>query len=248
MSRLVQKLDTNNHLLEYYVDEKGLIEGKYRVWDSKEKKILLNESEYKDGWKTEIEKSWYSNGNLQKECYYKKGSLEGRYKTWNENGIPKEDYECKDNIVISVLTLNDEKGRDCMLKEGEIIAWKACKIYHERPYVDSDDDEYDSADEVVDSTFVFVKLLVPADAKRVTTKNSEGRYKGRVSKAKVVEIVDERGNKYDSATSFVFSGLPITYRVDATVLPSGFNSNPDDDCGEGINVHAHKDLCEVWMK
>ena len=89
---------------DYFSPEKGIVKEKFNtipymdVWISSivEGYIYENVSSTDTGIREEyteryrkIEgeyKSWYSNGQLYAQCYYKEGKIEGEYIWWHENG------------------------------------------------------------------------------------------------------------------------------------------------------------------
>jgi antitoxin component YwqK of YwqJK toxin-antitoxin module len=216
---------------EYKDNQKN---GKMKVWN--EDGELRLETNYKNNKRNGELKSWFSNGNLSHEHNYKDDIINGKCKDYFPDGKLREEAEYKDGKLVSMIALNDEKGRDCFLHDGTIILWKACKV-------EKFEDGWRK-----DKKLVFVKLLVAPEAKRVTPKNTHELYKGRVSLAKVMEIFDEQGNKYDSAISFVWSNNPTTYTVGENVVPTGFNDDPNEECGAGINAHVYQDQCEIWKE
>ncbi|AYV81084.1 MAG: MORN repeat-containing protein [Harvfovirus sp.] len=127
-----------------------------------------------------------------------------------------------------VLQLYNFSGLDCILEKGKVIeVWKACSV---------------------DKKFVFVKLRVPAEAKRVSPLNIFG--KGRIEYGEVMAIVDELGKEeFKSAVSFVHKGgKPFVYEMGKTVRSEGFDDSIFNDCGEGIHVHKYKEDCLLWKK
>lgn len=139
----------------------------------------------------------------------------------------------------AVTKLYDSIGRNCVLPDGEIYVWKACKTD-------------DSAGNRVN---VYVKIRVPKEAKRVTVVDKqitstsyteEPSFKSRIEYGYVEEIVDKQGFNYNWASSFVhMSGF--RYEVGHLVVPDAYNSDANVDCGAGINVHCYKDQCDVWF-
>jgi antitoxin component YwqK of YwqJK toxin-antitoxin module len=210
--------------MEYRND---LLNGKHKMWYDNEK--LEYECSFKDGKKEGIQKRWSSTGIAYDEQEYHNNILHGKFKRWYENGKLEYEFEYADDKLVNVLELNDVNGRSHVLKEGVIETWKACKAYNNFRNI-----------------FVFVRLLIPVDAKRVTVADNQRIYKSRVSKAKVMEIFDENGNKYDNAFSFVHGSDILQYVVGQDIESRGFNPNPIVECGEGINVHLYRDLCQVW--
>jgi hypothetical protein len=170
------------------------------------------------------------------ERYYKDnfGFMQGRWTTYSKEGNISEEYMVKDSLVTAVITIKDEKGRNCILPAGQITTWKACISRG--------------------GNFVYVELLVPADAKRVTPFNEINDrtklkgYKARVSKAKVISIKDKEGNDYTESSAFVFSPHGMMYKVGETIEISDFNDNVSSPCGAGISCHLHRDHCDQWKE
>ena len=145
------------------------------------------------------------------------------------------------SLLITTFALIKKKA-NATLKYGPIVFWKACIS----PKISESGEK--------SPVYVYVKLLVPPEAKRVTPNmTSEGLInpiKSRVEYAKVLEITDREGNKYESAWSFV-SGRwyekPFEYRIGEIVEPDSYNDDSTVSCGAGINVYAEKSSCEVWF-
>jgi hypothetical protein len=127
--------------------------------------------------------------------------------------------------------LRDGKKRECVLPEGKIIVWKLATALEKENYV-------------------YVQLEVNDDVKRVTPMSSL-YFKSRVEKAKVLSIVDDAGNNYSQARSCVLHASllkPFLYVVGKEVIPDSFDSDPNNECSHGINVHLYKDQCDVWKR
>ena len=135
---------------------------------------------------------------------------------------------------------NDSDGRSLKLDEGEIIVWKACKPIESfysrlvsRCYGTHDD-------------YVYVKLRVPAEAKRIRLIPESD--KTRVEYAIVEEIIGvQTGRNYSEAISCVHSDK-ITYNVGETVYPDEYDDNARNECSKGINVHKYQELCAQWFR
>jgi hypothetical protein len=177
-------------------------------------------------------KSYYENGCLKENFFYKDGFVEGCYTRYFDNKEIQEIMNYKSGRVIKVISLKDDQKRECTLPDGEITIWKACKA--KNPYGNS-------------TIPVFVKLQIPKEARRITTINTNNRFQARVEYAKVLEITDNYDEKYDDAYSFVYGGQQLKYTVGEIVFPSSFNTDPNEDCGAGINVHRYIDLCKIWF-
>jgi len=130
--------------------------------------------------------------------------------------------EYRNGRIIRVTSCIDDQKRESVLPPGELTVWKACRS---------------------DGKNVIVELSVPGEAKRVTPLDPWFRYKSRVDSATVRRITSMEGVDYKEAVSCVFRGKKLTYRVGETIRPDGFDDNPANDCGQGINVHLHRDHC-----
>ena len=184
------------------------------------------ETTYVDGKQHGLYQEWHSNGTKYGETRYIDGKLHGLHQEWYSDGTSSGIYEYKDNLCVCIISIRDTEGKECTLGEGELIVWKACKS---------------------DGVNVYVKLKIPAEAKRMTPKNPSHshRYKGRVEYAQVIQIIDKGGNEYKSAKSFVYGSL--LYEVGKEVRPNGYDNTIINECGKGINVHLHKDHCDQWF-
>jgi hypothetical protein len=274
MSQLQLKLGyvTAGSIELYHVDKEDRLEGKSTTYYKSEylREILLKQNEYdlskidlsKENKKSEREYKngklegmhieWYSNGNIEIKANYKNSLCDGLYETFYENGKQKEKGTAKENRFdglyqfwaedgtlvterffidgkYKMITITDEKGRNVVLEDDiPIVVWKACKSLHK-------------------NEFVYVKISVPAEAKRVTPNSTPQRYKSRVEFGTVLEIVDKEGNKYNDAISFVHSGHKLTYSVGCKVIPNGFDPSSYEECGAGINCHKFKEHCDQWF-
>jgi hypothetical protein len=94
---------------------------------------------------------------------------------------------------------------------------------------------------------VYVRLIVPKEARRITPLDHDKSFKSRVEYAKVEQIVDSDGKKYKEAFSCVNVNNPLIYKVGTMIYPNKFDDNIMIECGAGINVHAYKDQCEKWF-
>lgn len=120
----------------------------------------------------------------------------------------------------------DDK-RDHVLPAGEITVWKVGQK------LDSNET-------------VYIELLVPAAAQRVTQHGCDHwecllMRKSRVEFAQVIGIADKNGEKLDEARAMY--RRDFTYKVGETVRPDMFDPNPDECCGHGIHVHRFRDDC-----
>ena len=162
-----------------------------------------------------------------------RGTILKKFYWWDANGILAEerDLDEKGN-VLRVLVLRDKSGRDCLLKDDkEITVWKLGKAVG-----------------TASAPWVYIRLTVPADARRVTPQDTDYKYKSRVEFAKVEEIVGEDGTEYKEAVSGVRwrSDDGTTYRVGEIVRPDHFDPSPVTTYTNGIHVHAYRDQCDVW--
>jgi antitoxin component YwqK of YwqJK toxin-antitoxin module len=229
---LVTTYYDNGNKREEKFFKNNLEEGIAKRWYYKSETVC-DECNYKLGNKDGEYKSWFDTGFKHVECNYKNDKIEGKCIYWSEGKIEKI-YEYKGNQVVKVISLKDGRDRECVLPENTTIeVWKAC--LSKKPTINS---------------FVYVKLLVPAEAKRVTTTDGGSRkvYKSRVEFAKVLEIVDKEGNKYDEAESFVYGKTKLIYVVGNEVRPDIYDSDPEHECSFGINVHPYIDLCDTWRQ
>ena len=178
--------------------------------------------------------SWYINGSKRNESNYVNGHLDGKYLTFHWSGYPFEEYVYEQDKVIKVMSIKDTLGRETALDTDSIVTvWKACKANQ--------------------NINVYVKLLLDKDTLRVTPKMTDCAryqctYKSRVSCARVLEIIDERGHNYTECESFVHTGTKLKYIVGELVIPDGFNNDLNEECGQGINVHVYKDHCDLWFR
>ena len=236
----------------------GYLDGVVREWhpDGTPMKVATYSCGLPDGKWTE----WHGNGTLKRELTYRRDPdgekpsfMVGPVVENYDNGRPHlratfDKYgrdkgtttrywpsgevnlvaEYKKGKVVRVVTLRDDKGRDCILPEGELIVWKAC---------------------AVKTIGVYVKIMVPKDAPRVTPKDTNETYKSRISHGVVLAIESEDGNQYDSAVSCVYTKERLTYVVGERVAvdEDDFDDDVAVECGAGINVHRYRDHCTKWF-
>ena len=199
-------------------------------------------------------KRWYPDGQINVE-----GNLGGYYREWHRNGNPKMEgtidargrfkgtrtewhpdgkvrvvAEFKRDKAVRILSLCDELGRDCLLPDGEQIVWKACITNPDKK----------------NKVGVYVKIMVPKEAGRVTPIDTDNTYKSRISHGVVLAIESEDGKQYDSAVSFVYTRERLTYVVGERVAfdPDDFDDDLGVECGAGINVHRYRDQCTKWFR
>jgi len=212
---------------QYWVDKNNKKEGLYIRWHKNG--VIWSQSDYNAGVLHGLTQDWYETGYQSLECTFKHGNLHGIYRTWYENGRLESECEYNNGTLIKVNRLYDIYGRNCCLTDTHVIdieVWKICKA---------------------GNTPVYVKLLVPRSARRITPINNDGKFISRVEFALVEKIFDRSGREYNEAKSFIYKDATITYRYGKIVKANGFNSNPQDECGQGINVHLYKDQCDIWI-
>ena len=231
-----------------YVDDK--LEGKLTKWDYASN-IKLEENyhnnllhgvrtvyyrngqkeyelEYKEGVENGYMKRLRENGKKEEFYNYKEGKKEGRCLRWYDNGIICADVEYKGDKVIKVKSLRDDQGRDCILSEEDIVVYKAGIT--------------------ADNTFVYISILVPKEANRVTPVNfkESSAIKSRIQFGTVTEIVDKQGKRYKTACSHLHY-TKIIYSVGNTVTPNRFDDNLLTECSYGIHVVKFRDQCQNWV-
>lgn len=169
----------------------------------------------------------YSSGSPKSVANYVEDLLHGRFTSFYPSGRLRSEVDYEMGKCTRVVSLYDHAGRDCVLGDGEQTVWKVA---------------------VTDSRVpVYVRLTVPENAKRVTPDDGDHKlYKARVEFAKVEEIFDREGNRYQKAFSAIHYRYPVTYNVGEVVGPDFFNADPSVQCGNGIHVHRYKDHCDQW--
>lgn len=182
--------------------------------------------------------TWSSDGVKLWDGFYHNDRLHGPHRRYDATGRVVEVLDYVDGRVVRVTSLIDHRGRQCVLDQGPIQVWKiatVCVAGVGTPYHDHD------------TPNAYVRLLVPAEARRVTVVDDGAQhYKSRVEFAVVEDIVDRWGTHHRVATSCVHKGTQLVYRVGETVVPDGFDADPNVDCGAGIHVHKYVDHCDVW--
>jgi len=135
----------------------------------------------------------------------------------------------------------DLHGRDMTLEqEKDITGYKACIVR----------DEIDCESYI---NYVYVELLIPANAKRIKTVGDLIRFKCRAEYAIVKRIFDKDNNDYNEAYSFLYKTSKqfkkqFKYVVGEKVIPDGFDENVNQSCGKGINFHKYIDHCDQWFR
>ena len=180
-------------------------------------------------------KTFHENGQPFIQATYRDGRCHGRLTSYYEDGTLRSEVEYADGKVLRVVSLRDQKGRDCVLGDGELTVWKVAKTEVETAHGEGLGREW---------VPVYVRLTVPADAKRVTPASGQTQYKARVEFARVEEIFDRKGNRYQEAVSAIWGGA--TYKVGEVVRPNGFNPDIQTQCEQGIHVHLHREHCDQW--
>lgn len=110
------------------------------------------------------------------------------------------------------------------------VMWKACKA------------QYKNVNHIWKSDKVYVKLLIPTDAKLIQTTDD----KWRASKAYVASITSKSGFKFKKCESFVHD-KHATYIVGQMVYPDAFDPYPENVCSYGIHCHKRKAECDQWF-
>jgi hypothetical protein len=208
--------------------QNGMLNGRYKAYNSSGD--LTEDAEYNDNYRTGKCMRWYYDKNnkldLTVESEFVKGNIEGREVRRYPNGDIHSITEYKNNSVVKVVELTDEKGRNCILPAGKLVVWKACKNGL-RP--------------------VYVKIEVPEDAGRVTPRNTDRTFKSRISHGKVIDIIDKDGKQYDDARSFVHIGPSMMYERNKVAVPSRLDLSLDNECSAGINCQLYQDQCDYWF-
>lgn len=209
-----------------------LLEGRWREWAPDG--TLLAEGDYHEGLAHGRWSRWYPDGERWSQGEFRKGYRHGRTTYWNTDTslFMVADYDR--GKLAKVLSLPDPFGRETVLPDGEILVWKACRRKTEW---------YD----FWSATNVYVRIRVPADARRVTPYDPEDLYKSRIEYGVVVGIEDAKGNAYTEADSFIYEDAGLHYVVGCEVHPDGYNPDPELGCGQGIHVYRYKDHCTPWF-
>lgn len=168
----------------------------------------------------------YLNGMVAAKCTYIDGNLNGLYERRYFDGTIKQSIQYKDGQIVSIDESNDIFGRSCIIPQGNVLVWKACKTS--------------------DGIDVYVNLLVPEKAKRVNLVNTEDSI--RVEYVGVISITDKLGNQYNEARSFVTPSDPLIYQVGKLVYAENFSDDMNNENAPGIYVHLYKDQCNQWFK
>jgi hypothetical protein len=85
---------------------------------------------------TKISETIYINGKKNGLCTFISG-----YAFFNRNATLKairnanlRIYEYKDDVIVRIVSICDEHGRECVLPPGDITVWKACRLRIFDPY------------------------------------------------------------------------------------------------------------------
>jgi hypothetical protein len=219
--------------LEYTINKNGEKEGTVLSYFDNKENSKQSECEYKNDFLHGISKYWKEGKhNPYLIIEYNNGHVHGRYEITIENK-GSEIREYKNDMIVRVISLKDSIGRECVLDEkGELEVWKACRsVNPEGKYVN-----------------VYVRLLVPPEAKRVTPISGDFKFKSRVSCGTVKEIVDEEGKEYVQAESSMHLINQIVYELGKKVESELFDPSYEKDCTFGIHVHRYKDQCKQWFQ
>ena len=224
----------------------GEVDGPYRTWHPNG--VPEREANYVKGVPRGLCRQWRADGTQSQECGYDKyGRLKGILTEWYAGGGVNKVVEYRRGKVVRVVELRDPAGRDCVLPPGELIVWKACAVPREGTG--------DAKKGVNVKRGVYVKIMVPADAQRVTPLDTDAKFKSRVEYGVVLDIesapsADGTVTHYNEATSFVYGKDRLRYVVGERVQvdEDDFEDDPNVECGAGINVHLHRDHCAVWFQ
>ena len=234
---------------------------------------LATESEFKDGTLLSSRTMKYQPGGRSELLnVYQQDSWLTRWTYWYDDGALAEERDLTpDNRIVRMVTLRDRQGRDCLLKDGEITVWKMAKAVVPTTECTTAESKVETIElpffptrnsvegvsktltttttwhhQQVKTPWVYVRLTVPADARRVTPLDDACAYKSRVEFAKVEEITGEDGTPYTEAFSAIYHDKRLTYRVGEVVRADDFNPGLGTACNGGIHVHAHRDQCDQW--
>lgn len=165
------------------------------------------------------------------------------YDNGDDNSLKTQEIKFEDKMVVIRNKIIDDKGRNNILKNGNIVVWKMCIT--------------------INGVFVYVKLRVPEGAERVTplwNKNNDGiPPKSRVEYAFVEDIIGKDGNSYDTCYPFVneypkvslnfpYVKGEITKFMDTSNINYIFNNSIEYDCVPGIHVQKYQDQCDYWAE
>lgn len=184
------------------------------------------------------EGEWYTkrdkNDKFEVYANYRNNKMDGPCRVYQNHCLISEN-EYSNGVIIKQKLYN--KFGNCMtLPDGVIIVWKAC-IY-----------KYINCTKEIP---VYVKMLVPHEAKRVTPFDdiyeSYPTFRGRVEYAYVVDIFDKYDNTYNEATSINNHYNKLIYKKGEIVKPDKYDDNPYNINANGIHVQLHKLDCDKWF-
>jgi hypothetical protein len=246
----IRKEEDGYHHLEY---ENGYLitETVYRTGIKSEIKYKINYD--KDENKVQLI-SYQNSATIETSNYYPNGNISMRYDElgyviYHQNGNIKQEHKYLDfykeyfdkkeskreesNLKIHInlnptkyLIWKNNNGISLIPPEKgiEFIAYKACRINK--------------------TTNVYVEMLVFSDSDRLFTCNKTFIYpKIRFNKCKVLSITDKQENKYDECESFCYV-KQLIYKVDEIVESDSFDSDPNNECSNGIHGFMTREECE----
>jgi antitoxin component YwqK of YwqJK toxin-antitoxin module len=216
-----QYYENGMKMLEYDISERGTLDKAYQSWfeDGKRRMVCYYENERRHGKYIR----WWDNGHKREETDYYNDKPHGRCQKWYYDGKPFVDYEYKFGKVVQVVQINDKKDRDSMLEQGiDIVVWKA-GMYKD--------------------TNVYIKILVPIEAKRMTPKESDHKYKSRIEFGVVIDIIDKKEVHYPEA----IDENGKQYVPETKIKSVGWSDDPDEIAGSGIVVFKYKDACNIMF-
>ena len=249
----IKKENDGDHCLEY---ENGYLITE-TVYNDKEIKYKINYD--KDENKTQLisyqdrnikeTSNYYPNGNISMRfcelgyvIYYQNGNIKQEHKYldfYKEYFDKKESKREESNLKIHI-NLNSNNNEYLIWKNNngislippekgtEFIAYKACRINKG----------------CSDFINVYVEMLVFSDSDRLFTCNKTFIYsKIRFNKCKVLSTTDKQGNKYDECESFCYV-KKLIYKVDEIIESDSFDSDPNNECSNGIHGFMTRDECE----
>ncbi len=161
---------------------------------------------------------YYPNKEKWDEYSTKNGQINGVHRSWHDNKEPWAVYEFKDGQVVKIISLTDEKGRDCMIKSGEIEVYKKIVAREDKDsdwfygHSDTTSGVADSFEHLNDGKKKYtIVFTVPKEVERYNSVNinlvscgwRHRKCTGVVDSAIVKEIVDDEGKQYQE--------LPVQY-------------------------------------
>lgn len=125
--------------------------------------------------------------------------------------------------------------------EGDIIGWKKAYIYEDSPYY-NDNEKYIIVQRPKEC---IVKLLIPSDAKRLSSING----KCRCDKAKVLELYNLSSDvplDDECTAKSIFLLKKIAYKKNEFVYANAFDDNPMRECSMGIHFFMTREEAEKY--